>query len=63
VQPPKNTGNRQQGGSTTGVTQGASRRNTMDSSSFNQLQQDRLGRQAGGGFRGGGGGGAGRFRR
>jgi hypothetical protein len=63
VQPPANSGTRQpgatQGGS--GNSQTASRRSTAESGNYQQLEQDRLGRQAGEArFSGGGGG---RFRR
>ena len=54
VQPPKNPGNNQSGNRPTGSNgpgsaQARNQRNSMDSSSFRQLQQDRLGREAGGG--------------
>ncbi len=50
------------------TTQPGARGNGMDSSSYQQLEQDRLGRQGGtggygGGWRGSGAGGGGRFRR
>ena len=65
VQPPSNSHTRQQGSSLGGTQagQGSTSRNTMDRSSYQQLEQDRLGRRAGqggfGGLRNGGWGGGG----
>jgi hypothetical protein len=67
VQPTSNGGALQPGttGATRGTAQGHGTRSTIDNSSYQQLEQDRLGRQGGlGQFGGRGtGGGGGRFRR